>query len=297
MRTLILALFLIACGAYSQTFEFRPLRQTNRETILQLSAPSGQSVRIDASSDPTKWNGLVTLRSAGLNSHTDTATPFLTQRFYRAEQVETNALTGDHLVTTNGDVVIHPLYHASLLMSWNGKIIYNDPDDEGIFESRYVGMPKADLILVGHAHGDHFSNAKINAIRNTNVVVIAPQIVWNGMDTTLRGLTTVLANGGTTNVFGIRIDAIPAYNTNNNNHPVGVGNGYVVTIGGKRIYFSGDTSNIPEMRALQNIDVAFLCMNSFTMAPADAVNAANAVYFKNQLGPATGIEVRLRPWY
>lgn len=322
MRRVVFAVCLLAWNAHSAPtpFEFRPLRiQTNRETLIQLTAPGMQNYRIDTSSNVMQWDSFLTLRSGGLNSHTDSATPFLSQRFYRATQVESNSLTGDHLVTTNGDLVIHPLYHASLLMSWNGKIIYNDPDDEAMFESRYTGMPKGDLILVSHEHGDHYRAPKISAIKNTNVVIIAPPIVYNSLDyVSLRPFTTVLTNGMSTNVFGIQIIAIPAYNTNNNNHLRGVGNGYVVTIGGKRIYFSGDTSNIPEMRALENIDVAFICMNSFTMTPDDAVRAVtafrprivypyhygqanvattNAAYFKSQIGPATGIEVRLRSWY
>src|SRR5688572_29875135 len=247
MRILTFTLLLIAGHACAQTpFQFLRVQQlANREVLLRLSAPTGQNYRIDAGTSPTQWNGFMTFRSVGngTNTHTDSGAPLFSSRFYRAEQVGTNALTGDHLVTTNGDVVIHPLYHASLLMSWNGKIIYNDPDDVAMFESRYVGMPKADLILVGHQHGDHYSAAKIHAIRGPNVVILAPQVVWNAMDATLRSLTTVMANGSSTNVFGMQIDAIPAYNTNNSNHPIGVGNGYVVTIGGRRLYFCGDTSN------------------------------------------------------
>jgi L-ascorbate metabolism protein UlaG (beta-lactamase superfamily) len=318
MRLKGLLLFLLAWAACGQTpFEFRPLqRQTNGETLLRLSAQSAQYYRIDTSSNAANWDGFLTLRSIGLNSHTDTATPLLPSRFYRAEQLSTNALTGDHLTTTNGDVVFHPLYHASLLMSWNGKIIYNDPDDDPNFESRYTGMPKADLILVSHSHSDHYSTTKINALRNTNGIVIAPPAIYNTMDATMRSFTIALANGASTNVLGLRVDAIPAYNAN---HPLGTGNGYVVTIGGKRIYFSGDTGNIPEMRALQNIDIAFLCINiPYTMTPAEAINAVNAfrpkvvypyhyrnmsgtqtnaAYFKSQISPTTGIEVRLRAWY
>ena len=318
MRVKGLLLLLLAWAACGQTpFEFRPVqRQTNGETLVRLSAPSTFYYRVDASSNATQWDGFLTLRSIGLNSHTDTATPLLPSRFYRAERLSTNALTGDHLATTNGDVVFHPLYHASLLMSWNDKVIYNDPDDDAAFDGRYVGMPKADLILVSHSHGDHYSATKINTIRNTNGIVIAPPAVYSAMTATMQSFTIPLANGASTNVLGLRVDAIPAYNSN---HALGTGNGYVVTIGGKRIYFSGDTGNIPEMRALQDIDVAFLCMNiPFTMTPADAVNAVNAfrpkvvypyhyrnqsgtqtnaAYFKSQISPTSGIEVRLRAWY
>jgi L-ascorbate metabolism protein UlaG (beta-lactamase superfamily) len=117
-------------------------------------------------------------------------------------------------------------------------------------------------------------------------------------------------------VLGVRVEAVPAYNAN---HPRGTGNGYVVTLGGRRFYFSGDTGNTPEMRALTGIDAAFLCMNQpFTMTVSDATNAvwafrpavvypyhyrdqsgsqANAAAFKQRLGLAPGVEVRLRRWY
>ena len=323
MRVKGLLLFLLAWAACGQTpFEFRPLqRLTDGETILRLSAPANQNFRIDASTNAVQWDGLLTLRSVGVNSHRDTATPFLPSRFYRAEQVATNALTGDHLATTNGEVVIHPLYHASVLLAWNGKAIYNDPDDDANYENRYIGMPKADLILVSHTHSDHFSAAKLHALRTNSTIIIAPQAVYNStsMDATLRSLTIVLSNGRSTNVLGLNVESVPAYNTNNNNHLPGVGNGYVVTIGDKRLYFSGDTSNTPEMRALPEIDVAFLCMNlPFTMSANDAVNAVNgfrpkivypyhyregqttttnAAYFKSRVPPSSGIEVRLRGWY
>src|SRR5437660_592249 len=138
------------------------------------------------------------------------------------------------------------------------------------------------------------------------------------MTLALRAVTTVLTNGATTNVMGMRIDAIPAYNISNANHPLGVGNGYVLTIGGKRIYIAGDTEDVPAMRALQNIDVAFLSINRpYTMDVASAVSAARefrpaVVYpyhyspstpvtdlnlFKRGVGQDLGIEVRLRKWY
>jgi len=119
-----------------------------------------------------------------------------------------------------------------------------------------------------------------------------------------------------TSLLGLSVDAIPAYNSN---HPLGTGNGYVVNMGGKRFYFSGDTGDIPETRALQNIEVAFLCVNlPFTMSPTNAVSVlrafrpkvaypyhyrdqsgatTNAAFVKQQLGPASGIDVRLRGWY
>lgn len=299
-----------------QFTEIRPL--TNKEVRLQLSAPIGRGYRIDATTNPASWSSLITLTGATTSLVvTDSAAPYLAARYYRAEQLSiTNLITGDHLTTSEGDVVIHPLYHASTFLSWNGKAIYVDPDGDANYSSTYTGLPKADLILVTHSHGDHFSSSRIESIRRTNVIIIVPQAVYHSLTTAQKTNAIVLANGASTNVLGLRIQAVPAYN---NNHPVGTGNGYVLTIGDRRIYFSGDTGNVPEIRALPNIDVAFLCMNTpYTMTGNEATNAVramrprivypyhyrdqsgtttNAAYFKRALGTDLGIEVRLRKWY
>ena len=286
------------------------------EVVLDHPAPAGQNVRLEASSGLDQWEWLATHRSGGTIRHTDSAGPYHRSRFYRAVDVAgTGILTGDHLMTSAGDLVIHPINHASFVMSWNGIMIYNDPVGGA---ARYTGIPKADLVVVTHTHGDHFDNATIDAVRNTGVRVFAPQSVFNGMSTTIKALTTVMANGATQTAHGVTVDAIPMYNISNNNHPQGVGNGYVLTIGGKRIYMSGDTEGTVEMRALQNIDVAFLCMSlPSNMNVTQAASAARdfrprVVYpyhfrqnnvtsdlnsFKQQVGTDLGIEVRIRTWY
>jgi L-ascorbate metabolism protein UlaG (beta-lactamase superfamily) len=224
----------------------------------------------------------------------------------------TAPITGDHLATTNGDLVIHPINHASFVMRWNGKTIYNDPVGAATL---YADVPRADLILITHIHSDHFSTTTLNSVTGATCIVHAPQAVANSMGASLRALTTVMTNNTSTNVLGIGIDAVPAYNAN---HPLGTGNGYVLTLGGKRIYIAGDTGDIPEMRALTNIDVAFVPMNlPFTMSVSSAASAVRAfrpktVYpyhyspstptsdvnlFKSLVGADLGIEVRLRKWY
>jgi L-ascorbate metabolism protein UlaG (beta-lactamase superfamily) len=292
-------------------------RLTNQELQLRLNAAAGLDYRIEVSTNLVHWDALLTLLSAGLNQHTDSAAPYLTVRHYRAFQLSgTNFVTGDHLATGEGEVIFHPINHATLVMSWNGKMIYNDPVGAATL---FQGLPRADLILISHEHSDHFSVSTLNAVTNANTVIVAPQAVYNSLSTTLKSLTRVMTNGTTTNIMGLGLAAVPAYNLTSSYHPKGVGNGYVLTIGGKRIYLSGDTEDIPEMRALQGIDVAFVCINvPFTM-PADKARSAvrefrpqivypyhyrnsdnsypNLSTFKQQVGTDLGIEVRFRKWY
>ena len=300
-----------------ETSQFTFIRTlTNKEIWLRLSAPTGLNYRIDVSSDLPSWNSLVTLPATSLQ-HTDSAAPYFSQRYYRAEQLSaTNAFAGDHVVTANGEVVIRPLNHATFVMKWQEKMIYNDPVSAA---GPFTGLPKADLILVSHSHSDHFSTTTIDAVRGSNAVIVAPQAVYNSLTTAQKNIAIVLANGDSTSVLGLNIEAVPAYNLTSSNHPLGVGNGYVLTIGGKRIYMSGDSEDIPEMRALQNIDVAFVCMNiPFTMPVDKAASAvrefrpkviypyhyrnqdntlANLADFKRRIAQDLGIEVRLRKWY
>ncbi len=287
-------------------------RLTNGDTVLKLTAPTNLNFRIDASTNLAAWRAVYSLKSSGVYQQTDSAAIFLGSRFYRASQLEgTNLIVGDHFPTDQGDVVVRPIQHASILLTWNGKVIYNDPS-----EGAFTGLPKADLILISHSHGDHFNANVIATLRNTNTILIAPQAVYSSLSATLKAQTIVMSNGTVTNALGINIEAIPAYNSN---HPLGTGNGYVVTLGGTRLYFAGDTGDIKEMRALQNIDVAFVCINTpFTMTMAQAVSAvrefrpkvvipyhfrnSDGTYtdlnaFKRQVGTDVGVEVRPRKLY
>lgn len=288
-------------------------RLTNQEILLKLNAPTGFLWRIEAATILPEWQGLVTLLSTGANQHADSAAPYLSQRFYRARQIEEpGAIAGDHLATTNGDLVIQPIRHASFVMNWNGTTIYNDPVGAATL---YSALPRANLILISHTHSDHFSTTTLNSVTGATCVIIAPRAATNTMNAALRALTTVLTNGTSASVGAIRIEAMPAYN---DNHPLGTGNGYVLTLGGKRVYIAGDTGDIPEMRALTNIDMAFVPMNlPFTMSVASASDAVRqfrpkVVYpyhyspstppsdvnlFKSLVGADLGIEVRLRKWY
>jgi L-ascorbate metabolism protein UlaG (beta-lactamase superfamily) len=226
-----------------------------------------------------------------------------------------DAIEGDHVATSDGDLIIHPLNHATFVMGWKEKTIYVDPVGSG---KRFDGFPKPDLILVTDIHGDHLSPETLEAVADAKTTVVAPSAVAEKLPEKLRKQTTVLANGETKkSVTGVSIEAVPMYNLTADRlkyHNKGRGNGYVLTMGGKRVYISGDTEDIPEMRALQNIDVAFVCMNlPYTMTEEQAASAVRAfkpkiVYpyhyrdsdvekFKKLVGEGSGIEVRLRDWY
>lgn len=292
-------------------------RLANGDIRIEHPTQAAQYYRIDVSPDLETWEPMATLLSPGLLQHVDSAAGYFSKRFYRINQLTgTNILTGDHLVTNSGDVVFHPVNHASFVMSWNGKMIYSDPVGGAAL---YQGFAKADLIVVTHGHGDHFSASTIDAVRATGARIVATQTVFNSMSTAQKSITTVLANGANTDVIGLNVAAVPAYNLTNSNHPQGTGNGYVLTIGGRRIFISGDTEDVPEIRTLPNIDVAFLCMNiPFTMDVTKAASTvrqmkpkvvypyhfrnsdnsfANLTNFRQLVGTDLGIEVRVRTWY
>jgi len=212
--------------------------------------------------------------------------------------------------TSGGVVKITPIYHASLLIEAGGKNIYVDPAKPANFSN----LPVADLILITDIHGDHMDPGSISQISKSGTEIFAPPAVVKTVST-----AQPISNGETKTWNDWTIEAIPMYNIQRGPspgqlyHTKGRGNGYVLTYGGKRFYFSGDTENIPEMRALKNIYVAFVCMNlPYTMPPDEAAQAVKAFHpqivipyhyrgsdlnlFKNDL-QGTGIEMRLLDWY
>lgn len=223
-------------------------------------------------------------------------------------------LTGDAIPTKEGNLVIHPINHATFAMQWNGKTIYVDPVGG---PQRFAGLPQPDVVLLTDIHGDHLDSDTLIAVRAVQATIVAPEAVAEKLLPGLRNQTTVLANGKSAEVKGIKIEAIPMYNLTKDRlkfHSKGRGNGYVLTLGGKRVYVSGDTEDIPEMRALKDIDVAFVCMNlPYTMTVDQAASAVKQFHpgivypyhyrgsdvekFKQLVGATPGIEVRLREWY
>ena len=228
------------------------------------------------------------------------------------------ALAQDTIKAEKGDITVVPIEHATFVMKWNGKTVFVDPTKGG---DAFKEHGKPDLILVTDIHGDHFDPKTLSAVRTSDAVLIAPAAVADKMGAD-KGAAKVLANGEKARVGDIEVEAVPMYNLTperKNLHTKGRGNGYVLTMGGKRIYISGDTEDIPEMRELKNIDVAFVCMNlPYTM---DVEHAADAVLgfkpkvvypyhyrgkeqmsdvedFKKRVNAKNAsIEVRLLKWY
>ena len=228
------------------------------------------------------------------------------------------AAHGGHMFPVKGgEVKVHPVDHASFVMETPVGVIYNDPVGDA---ANYADFPAPDLILITHEHGDHYNADTLAAVVGQNTQIIANPAVFEMLPDALKARATLLANSHVAMFNGVIIEAVPAYNTTEerkNFHPMGRDNGYVVNLPEFRVYISGDTEGTPEMRALENIDLAFVCMNlPFTM---DAEAAAAAVsefkpsfvypyHFRGRDGGtqdpaefakmvAQGTEVKIADWY
>jgi L-ascorbate metabolism protein UlaG (beta-lactamase superfamily) len=236
---------------------------------------------------------------------------FYSSIFTRNAMAQTN-LTGDAIATAEGDITIHPVSHASLLLGWKDQVIYVDPVGGA---SAYAGLPAASAILITHGHSDHFDVPTLEAIAGATAPLLVSPEVFGKLPEELKARATSIGNGASGELAGIPIAAIPAYNTSPERtqyHPKGVGNGYILSLGDKKLYIAGDTEDTPEMRALSGIEVAFLPMNlPYTMTVEQAADAVKTfkpaiVYpyhykgsdtarFKQLVGDAA--EVRLVDWY
>jgi len=216
-----------------------------------------------------------------------------------------------------GELTIQPITHATMVLSYQGKNIYVDPTGGA---TAFAGLGAADIILLTDIHGDHFDTKTIEAVNTAKTTLVVPQAVADKLPVAIdKAKVVILNNDQKTTQGDIAITAVPMYNlpgaSNANNHTKGRGNGYVLTIGGKNIYISGDTAGTPEMMALKNIDIAFVCMNlPYTMDVNEAAKAVLAfkpkvVYpyhyrgqdvntFKSLVNAGDkNIDVRLRDWY
>ncbi|SEQ26548.1 L-ascorbate metabolism protein UlaG, beta-lactamase superfamily [Devosia sp. YR412] len=220
-------------------------------------------------------------------------------------------LEGDVISTDDGDIVVHPVDHASLLLGFGSEIIYVDPVGGAAL---YEGLPAPTAILITHGHGDHFDIPTLEAIAG-NAPILTSQEVFDKLPEGLKANASAIVNGDDTSLNGLPVRAIAAHNVTADRmqyHPVGTGNGYVLTLGDKQVYVAGDTEPTEEMLALKNIEIAFLPVNlPYTMTPDQAVEALNVFkpriaypyhygdsdlsIIEKRIGPDT--ELRLRNWY
>ena len=250
----------------------------------------------------------------------------------------------DTVAGTNGEITVIPVMHGTVELVEGSHVVLVDPGRSfldppfdappppaaspgpppvmrppgAITRKLYAGLKPPTLMLVTDIHEDHFDPGVIKIVRGPNTIIVGPEVVSSKL-----GGAGSLANGQFKTVDGVLIEAVPMYNLTVEKgekepfHTKGRGNGYIVTLGGKRFYFAGDTSCTPEIKALKNIDVAFMPMNMpYTMTSADAIQCLQAfkpkiVYPYHYIGPemstgpqavekalaGSGTEVRRRDWY
>ncbi|MBT9394919.1 MBL fold metallo-hydrolase [Hymenobacter sp. NST-14] len=225
----------------------------------------------------------------------------------------------DQLATRQGPLTVQPITHGSVVLTWNGKTIYVDPYGGA---PAYEGLAAPDVVLITDIHGDHLDTSTLAALPLNQALLLVPQAVADQLPADYRGRVRVLRNGQRLDTLGLRVTAVPMYNlpeTADSRHPKGRGNGYVLKLGDKNVYLSGDTEDTAEMRALRDIDVAFVCMNlPYTMDVQQAAQGVLAFrpgivypyHYRGQKGLSDvesfrksvnagnrKIDVRLRNWY
>jgi L-ascorbate metabolism protein UlaG (beta-lactamase superfamily) len=226
-----------------------------------------------------------------------------------AARAQNNTIPADE-----GPITFTAIQHASVQVEWSGRVIQVDPA-----QGDFSRAKPADMVILTDIHGDHLNTDIVARIRKSGGPVVMPEAVRAQVGDKIPGPIQVMENGQKKEIFSIPIEAVPMYNLTRGPsagqffHTKGRGNGYVLTMGGKRVYFAGDTECTPEMKALKNIDVAFLPMNlPYTMTPVEAADCAKVfkpkiVYPYHYQGQkpeefeaalkGSGIEVRMLNWY
>src|SRR5438270_13478408 len=194
----------------------------------------------------------------------------------------------DKLPASGGDITIAPIMHSSVQIEYAGKVIQVDPvakydDVELPLLGKFDALKPADLILITDIHPENLDVAEITKLRKSGTPVVMAAAVATQAGTKIAATTAVMANGDTKTVADVSIEAVPMYNMQHGPapgelyHPKGRGNGYIITLGGNRLYFMGDTECTPEAKAAKDIDVAFIPMNMpQTMTPGDAAECIKA---------------------
>lgn len=196
------------------------------------------------------------------------------------ETISENELTAEanqEVETVDTNLEIEPISHATAILKWGDAVIYTDP--VGGAED-FEGKASPSFILITDIHGDHMDAKTLQILNLGDTKIIVPQAVKNQLPKEMEANLMVMNNGDTKDMMGFSIKAIPMYNlpeAKDAMHTKGRGNGYIVEKDGQRLYISGDTEDIPEMRDLKNIDVALVCMNlPYTMTVEDAADGVLA---------------------
>ena len=183
----------------------------------------------------------------------------------------------DKITTASGEVITLTFFkHASLSIEVDGRYIYVDPVDE---YAEYGKLPQADLLLITHSHYDHLDMAAVDRLRKPETSIVCDKTSAEAFDFDCITMTP----GATAQPLeGVMIEAVPAYNISDGHlqfHPKEREDcGYILTIGGTRLYIAGDTENNDDIKALENIDIAFLPVNQpFTMTVDQAVDVVKAI--------------------
>jgi L-ascorbate metabolism protein UlaG (beta-lactamase superfamily) len=220
----------------------------------------------------------------------------------------------DVIQTSRGELRITPIYHGSVMLEFGGKVIHVDPWSQGDF----TGLPAADLIVITHTHADHLDRAMVDKLKKPETIIVGPPAVTDTLNCAPAcGVVEPISDSEQRTVMGIGFEGVPMYNLvfgsapGKPYHHKGVGSGYILNFGDSRVYFSGDTECTPEMKALKNVNVAFLAMNpprtETTLEAAECVKAfkPKIVYpyhyrgskleeFSDALKNTPGVEVRIR---
>jgi len=195
----------------------------------------------------------------------------------------------DTLPATGGDIQITPIMHSSVQLEYGGKVIQVDPvaayDNVDLpLLGKFDALKQADLILITDVHPENLDLAEIAKLRKGGAPVIMPAAAASEAGAKIPAPTMVMANGDKKTVGDVAIDAVPMYNMQHGPkpgefyHPKGRGNGYVMTLGGKKLYFMGDTECTAEAKAVKDVDVLFIPMNMpQTMTPGDAAECIKAI--------------------
>jgi L-ascorbate metabolism protein UlaG (beta-lactamase superfamily) len=220
----------------------------------------------------------------------------------------------DVIQTSRGELRITPIYHGSVMLEFGGKVIHVDPWSKGDF----TGFPPADLIVITHTHQDHLDRTMVDKLKKPETIIVAPPAVIDTLNCAPAcGIAEAISDSEHRTVMGIEFEGVPMYNLvfgsgpGKPYHHKGIGSGYILNFGDTRVYFSGDTECTQEMKALKNINVAFLAMNPpRTETPLEAAECVKAfkpktVYpyhyrgsnledFSGALKDTPGVEIRIR---